>query len=124
MCRLTFRLTGFLLLFCAFGSLEAQTVIRGQVVDGETGDPVFAAGVLVQGSTMGTSTDFDGRFRLEVASLPVTLNVSFIGYATLAIDVRDASRMRSAPCCSPMPSSWRRLRLWGRGSTSARSKVR
>ena len=72
---------------------DAQTVIRGQVVDGETGDAVFAAGVLVQGSTTGTSTDFDGRFRLEVASLPVTLYVSFIGYATLSIDVRNASRM-------------------------------
>ena len=92
MCRLNHRILGLMLvLFCASAAVDAQTVIRGQVIDGETGDPVFAAGVLVQGSTMGTSTDFDGRFRLEVPSLPVLLNVSFIGYATLAIDVRNAS---------------------------------
>ena len=71
-------------------SLWAQTAIRGQVLDGETGDPVFAASVLVEGSTTGTSTDFDGRFRLEVASLPVRLNISFIGYAMLALDVRSS----------------------------------
>ena len=92
MCRSTYRLLALLfLVFCAFSTVDAQSVIRGQVIDGETGDPVFAAGVLVEGSNTGTSTDFDGRFRLEVPSLPVRLNVSFIGYATLAIDVRNAA---------------------------------
>lgn len=89
MCRSTDRLLALLFFaFCALSTVDAQSVIRGQVIDGETGDPVFAAGVLVEGSNTGTSTDFDGRFRLEVPSLPVRLNVSFIGYATLAIDVR------------------------------------
>ena len=70
MYRLTARLLGlFLLLFFALSNVDAQTVIRGQVIDGETGDPVFAAGVLVEGSTTGTSSDFDGRFRLDVPAL-------------------------------------------------------
>ena len=54
---------------------SAQEVVKGQVIDGETGDPVFAAGVLVQGTTTGTSTDFDGRFRIEVPTLPVHTSV-------------------------------------------------
>ena len=66
----------------------AQEVVKGQVIDGETGDPVFAAGVVVQGTSTGTSTDFDGRFRLEVDALPVRLNISFIGYAMLTVDVK------------------------------------
>jgi iron complex outermembrane receptor protein len=65
----------------------AQEVVKGQVIDGETGDPVFAAGVVVQGTTTGTSTDFDGRFRIEVPTLPVRLSISFIGYAMLTVDV-------------------------------------
>ncbi len=77
--------------FAALAAPVAQEVIRGQVIDGDTGDPVFAAGVLVQGSTMGTSTDFDGRFRLEVPSLPVRINVSFIGYAMLTVEVKSAA---------------------------------
>ena len=64
MYRLTARLLGLLiLLFSVLSHVDAQMVIRGQVIDGETGDPVFAAGVLVEGTTTGTSTDFDGRFR-------------------------------------------------------------
>ena len=66
----------------------AQEVVKGQVIDGETGAPVFAAGVVVQGTSTGTSTDFDGRFRLEVDALPVRLNISFIGYAMLTVDVK------------------------------------
>ena len=66
----------------------AQEVVKGQVIDGETGGPVFAAGVVVQGTSTGTSTDFDGRFRLEVDALPVRLNISFIGYAMLTVDVK------------------------------------
>ena len=89
MCLLRLRHSLFFLLFTALSSsLVGQEVIRGQVIDGETGEPVFAAGVLVQGSSMGTSTDFDGRFRLEVPSLPVRINVSFIGYAMATIGVR------------------------------------
>lgn len=87
-----FRLIGLFLLLCSMAATaQAQSVIRGQVIDGETGDPVFAAGVLVEGSTTGASTDFDGRFRIEVPSLPVRLNISFIGYATLSVDVRNAN---------------------------------
>ena len=87
-------LNGALFLMLSFIAISssAQEVIRGQVIDGETGDPVFAASVLVEGSTTGTSTDFDGRFRLEVASVPVRLNVSFIGYAMLTLDVRSAAQ--------------------------------
>ena len=89
MCLLRLRHSLFFLFFTALSSsLVGQEVIRGQVIDGETGEPVFAAGVLVQGSSMGTSTDFDGRFRLEVPSLPVRINVSFIGYAMATIGVR------------------------------------
>ena len=68
----------------------AQEVVKGQVIDGETGDPVFAAGVVVQGTTTGTSTDFDGRFRIEVPTLPVRLSISFIGYSMLTVDVNSA----------------------------------
>jgi len=70
------------LLICAFCSLAAagQTVLRGRVLDASTGEPIFAANVLVKGTTKGVTTDFDGLFRLEVAGLPVTLAVSFVGY--------------------------------------------
>jgi len=60
--------------------LEAQVTLRGRVVDGSTGEPIFAANVIVQGTTTGVTTDFDGQFRLVVQALPVQLQCSFIGF--------------------------------------------
>jgi iron complex outermembrane receptor protein len=93
MCLLRLRFSLLVVLFMAtVSSSFGQQVIRGQVVDGDTGEPVFAAGVLVKGSNQGTSTDFDGRFRLEVPSLPVQINVSFIGYAMMSVNVRGGEK--------------------------------
>ncbi|MDA0945854.1 MAG: hypothetical protein RLZZ314_494 [Bacteroidota bacterium] len=66
---------------------SAQTIVRGRVLDGSTGEPMFAANVVVDGTTNGVTTDFDGLFRITVPSLPVTLNVSFIGYSVQQIRV-------------------------------------
>lgn len=93
MCLLRLRFSLLVVLFMAtVSSSFGQQVIRGQVVDGDTGEPVFAAGVIVKGSNQGTSTDFDGRFRLEVPSLPVQINVSFIGYAMMSVNVRGGEK--------------------------------
>ena len=87
----------FALMACAFSffaflsTAEAQVTIRGRVIDGDLGDPIFSANVIVKGTTTGVTTDFDGLFRIEVASLPVTLAASFIGYATKEVVVTDAS---------------------------------
>ena len=82
------------LLFCVLGSLSAagQTVLRGRVLDASTGEPIFSANVLVKGTTKGVTTDFDGLFRLEVATLPVTLSISFVGYTPLEQVVSAASQ--------------------------------
>ena len=48
---------------------------------------MFAASVIVDGTSNGVTTSFDGRFNLNVASLPVTLNVSFIGYTLQQVRV-------------------------------------
>ena len=65
----------------------SQTTLVGFVKDGDTGDPMFSASVTVDGTTQGVMTDFDGRFSLNVAKLPVTLNVSFIGYSLKQVQV-------------------------------------
>ena len=71
---------------------QAQIQLVGNVVDGETGEPMFSASVTVDGTTKGVMTDFDGRFNIGVASLPVTLNVSFIGYSLKQVSVTQANQ--------------------------------
>ena len=78
-----------LILFCSIVSFSAsaQSVVRGHVIDGDTGEPMFSASVVVPETGQGVTTDFDGLFRLEVAGFPVVLQVSFIGYGSKLITV-------------------------------------
>ena len=63
-------------------TLLAQNVLKGRVVDGVNGDPMFSANVVLVGSTQGVTTDFDGLFRLDVPAPPFEIQVSFMGYAS------------------------------------------
>ncbi|MBT7653093.1 MAG: TonB-dependent receptor plug domain-containing protein, partial [Flavobacteriales bacterium] len=60
---------------------------RGNVIDNSTGEPMFSASVVVIETGQGVTTDFDGLFRLEVARLPVVLQISFIGYGAETVTV-------------------------------------
>jgi outer membrane receptor protein involved in Fe transport len=58
--------------------------ITGKVVDAETGESLPGAGILIEGSTVGTVTDLDGIFKLEVKP-EGNLVFSFIGYKNLTL---------------------------------------
>ena len=60
--------------------------ITGQIAD-ENGTPLPGASVLEKGTTNGTTTDADGRFRLSVMDENSVLVISFIGYTTQEIRV-------------------------------------
>ena len=55
------------MLVCA--GLFAQTNISGKVVDGNN-MPIPGVNIVVVGSSTGTSTDFDGKFKLSVNQDP------------------------------------------------------
>ncbi len=58
--------------------LMAQVKISGLVVDQEH-EPVIGATVLVKGTTIGTSTDLDGKFVLSVPKSNSLLTVTYVG---------------------------------------------
>ena len=77
-------LSSFLLIF-AFGfSVQAQS-ISGTVTD-DNGVPLPGATVLVEGTSNGVSTDFDGNYSIN-ASSGDTLVFSFVGYSSQSVVV-------------------------------------
>ena len=78
-------------IFTLLSSASAQTrAISGKVVD-QNGVPVIGASVIVVGnSTIGTVTDLDGNYSLNVPA-GATLSVSFIGYTTETVAVGNQS---------------------------------
>lgn len=48
--------------------MGAQSVLSGTVVTASDGQPIVGAYVLVKGTTVGTTTEVDGTFRIEASS--------------------------------------------------------
>ncbi len=73
-------------------SAMAQSQVKGTITDGSTGEPIIGATVKVKGSSTGAVTDLDGNFTLS-ASRGQTLEITYVGYATLTTKVTDNGPM-------------------------------
>ena len=84
----------FLALLCMglAWSLSAQTTITGIVTD-ESGEPLIGAGVMVEGTQVGTVTGIDGDYSLTVPAGAVNLVFSYIGFANQTIAIEGRTRI-------------------------------
>ena len=73
--------------------LFSQITISGKVTDAITGEPLPVATVQIEGTTIGTTTDFDGLYSIEVRSEVDILKVSFIGYLPKSVTVGTQTEM-------------------------------
>ncbi|WP_430813403.1 SusC/RagA family TonB-linked outer membrane protein [Carboxylicivirga sp. RSCT41] len=81
----------YLLLLCiAFSQpLMAQTTtITGSVKDKESGEAMIGVTIVVKGTTIGTVSDFEGNYNLQVPADAQTLVYSFIGYQKQEVSIR------------------------------------
>jgi outer membrane receptor protein involved in Fe transport len=70
----------------------AQNTITGSVTDGNK-QSIPGANINVVGSTTGTSTDFDGTFKLSTsAKLPITIKISAVGFESKTVNVTSFSQ--------------------------------
>lgn len=77
------RLTLLFSLVCSMVPTSlAQMTVRGTVNDGETGDPMEFVTVVIEGTSIGTTTSSDGTYELELRSENDILVFSFVGYVT------------------------------------------
>ena len=77
------------LLFLAMGigvASAQDSKITGKVID-ENGEPVIGASIVVRGTTVGTVSDIDGNFTLEVPADGKHLMISYIGMRTQQVDI-------------------------------------
>jgi TonB-linked SusC/RagA family outer membrane protein len=61
--------------------------VSGTVISGEDDLPLPGVSILMKGTTVGTVTDIDGKFSINVSGENPTLLLSFIGFTTLEIPV-------------------------------------
>ena len=86
---------------------EKAFVLKGRITD-PTGEGVIGANVKVVDSTEGTITDMDGNFSLMVTP-NARLSISYIGYATQEVVVKDQCNFeRRYPVNRRSSSCWLR----------------
>jgi TonB-linked SusC/RagA family outer membrane protein len=64
-----------------------QIKVKGQVIDASTKTPLPGVNVIVQGTTIGTVSDANGGFTLDVPKSNAVLKLSFIGYKDALIEL-------------------------------------
>jgi len=67
-------------------TMFAQRTIQGRISE-NTGEGLIGATVLVQGTSIGTATDMDGNYSLQVPENASTLIFSYTGFQTQVIEI-------------------------------------
>ena len=78
-----------ILLVAGMGFAHSQT-LAGKITDSETGEPLPGAQVFVKGTFVGTTTDVNGAYSLDVDG-SVTVVISYIGYKTQDVSTSGGS---------------------------------
>lgn len=85
-------ITTAIILACASASAQTRT-ITGTVTDSATKSPVPGATVIVNDTTVGTSTDVRGTYTLSVPANAKSITVSCLGYADASSEIGDRTVM-------------------------------
>lgn len=70
------------------GVQQKKLVITGTVTDQNTKEPLIGVNVKVRGTSVGSITDFNGKYSIVIPYTDATLAFSYIGYATKEIGVK------------------------------------
>lgn len=74
------------LLTISFSITFATGIIRGVVIDESNGEPIMNVNIMIEGTSIGTVTDFDGNYSLKVKEGKYNIIVSSIGYTKTRIE--------------------------------------
>ncbi len=80
----TFLILISFFLLCNMAYSQKGT-IRGQIIDGENGEPLFSANAILVGTQNGATSDFDGNFEIIADPGTYDLEISFIGLSSVTI---------------------------------------
>src|SRR5690554_3931102 len=85
-------LLGMLMVLSVTAQTGTTINVQGAVTD-VSGEPIIGANILIQGTSSGTVTDYDGNFMLQAPADGV-LEVSYIGYRPQTIAISNRTNIR------------------------------
>ena len=98
-----------MIIFTTQVTLAQVKTVKGTVTDA-VGAPLPSANIKVKGESVGTTTDFDGGFTIQVQA-GKTLEVSFLGFETKSVVVGDSVMQLKYNCKNLVLMLLRKLSL-------------
>lgn len=71
----------------AYGPVSGERLVRGTIVDQESGEPLIGATLLIKGTSIGTVTDVNGQYELLVPAGSSILLASYVGFANQEVNI-------------------------------------
>ncbi len=89
---------------CTVAAFSQNREISGTVTDAENGAPLPGANITVKGTSIGTATDADGKYKLSVPANATTLVVSSVGFTSqeVAVGVSNVVDIKLSPTASEL----------------------
>ena len=81
-----------LLLLFSFYNFAQKGILKGTINDAKTGESLVGTTILMQGTTTGTITDFDGNYILpNISPGAYNMVISFISYQSqiIRVEIKD-----------------------------------
>ncbi len=90
-----YMIAGSLLLILQFivHIVVAQTTVSGTITDASNKEPLIGVNILVRGTVLGTTTDINGDFNLNVSSAPpITLVITSVGFERQEVEITQSNQ--------------------------------
>jgi iron complex outermembrane receptor protein len=91
--NLTYKVLENNLIVVSSKALLQQQKISGKITDANTGEPLPGVNVVIETTTIGTITDIDGNYSIEVPNNDAVLVFSFLGYTSEKIAVQGKTQI-------------------------------
>ncbi|HNP16804.1 MAG TPA: DUF5686 family protein [Fulvivirga sp.] len=78
-----------LLVLLSLSGLAQKTIVTGRVTDAASGDPIPFANVIFKNSSTGTTTDFEGYYKVQTGLHVDSIQCSYIGYSVRTKPVKN-----------------------------------
>ncbi len=117
MLKFIYRLS-LLFSFFSLGTFQVygqKIIIKGKITDANTGEPISYASVGIVGTGIGTSTNFDGLFQLELVKKTDTITVTCIGYIKQSVPIGRSPEQVINILLKPSSQSLNEVRITPKG---------
>jgi hypothetical protein len=112
-CRVLFLFS--ILLFGTQLVCGQKIIIQGKITDVNTNEPVTFATIGIKGTSIGTSTNFDGLYKLEFLKKSDSITVSCIGYLQKTVLIGNAAEQNIDIQLKPSSQSLNEVRITPKG---------